>query len=62
MKAMEALPQKSRLEFHRIIEQKVQEVNYGTVTVNVILKDGEPLLPSLNIVKAKRWKFKTEDK
>jgi len=55
-------PQASkRLEFHKIVEKKVEEVGYGTVTVNVILKDGEPIMSTLNVVKARRWKFRAPE-
>ena len=57
---MELPKTRNKIEFHQIIEKKVEEVGYGTVTINVILKDGEPIISSLNIVKARRWKFKTE--
>jgi hypothetical protein len=40
-----------------IIELECLRLQFGGMTVNVFLKDGEPLLKTLNIVKQKRRKY-----
>lgn len=48
---------KDSLQFHTMIEKEVVDLNYGQITINVILKNGLPLIKTLNIVKSKRKKY-----
>lgn len=43
--------------FHAIIEKEAVAIGSGMITVNVILKGGVPVLPSINIVKSRRIKY-----
>ena len=40
------------------INEKVKSTRYGNMTITVILKDGEPIIKSLNIVIMKRKRYK----
>lgn len=51
-------PQK--LEFHAIVERKAQELEYGSANFTLTIKNGEPVISTLQIVKTKR--FKNTDK
>jgi hypothetical protein len=44
--------------FHRIIENEAKGIKYGTLTFTIIIKDGIPLLNTLNITRNKRLKYK----
>ena len=46
----------AKLELHAIIERKAQELEYGSANFTITLKDGEPIITSLQIVKTKRYK------
>ena len=46
----------TKLELHAIIERKAQELEYGSANFTITLKDGEPIISSLQIVKTKRYK------
>ena len=48
------------LAFHAVISQEVKETPYGQITFNIVLKNGEALLNTLNIVSNKRTKYLTE--
>lgn len=48
---------KEELQFHVIVAQQVKQLEYGQMTINVQLKDGKPILQTLNIVKSKRKKY-----
>lgn len=48
------------LDFHKIIEQEVENPPYSQISVNVYLKDGVPQIKTLNLVKQKRTKFVDE--
>jgi len=54
------LPKSTRSEilFHAMIEKEVVEMEYGTMTINIILKNKIPIMKSLNIVKSIRRKYK----
>lgn len=45
-------------KFHAIIEHEVNRIEYGQITVNVVLKNGEPVLTTLHITRQKRRKYK----
>ena len=42
----------------REIDKSIKEAKYGNVSVNVIIKNGDPVLESLNITVMKRRKYK----
>ena len=42
------------------LDSAVKTAQYGNVTVNVMVKDQEPILKSLNIVIMKRRKYKLD--
>jgi len=46
------------LPLHIIIENEVGQTQYGQITFNVILKDSEAHIETLNIVKNKRIRYK----
>lgn len=43
--------------FSAKVEAEVQKIGYGTLTFNVIIKQGIPIMKSLNIVKQKRIRY-----
>lgn len=45
------------LKFHAILETEVVQMGYGTLSVNVVLVNGEPKVETLNIVVNKSLKF-----
>ena len=45
------------IEFLKTMEKEVEDVQYGTITVNVVLANGIPNMQSLNITKLKRKKY-----
>ena len=47
------------LAFHAVISQEVKETPYGQATFNVMLKDGQAQLNTLNVVTNKRTKYLT---
>jgi hypothetical protein len=49
---------RNEIMFHALVEKEVVEMEYGTMSCTVIVKDGNPIIPSLNIVKSKRRKYK----
>jgi len=46
------------LPLHIILENEVAQTQYGQITFNVIIKDGEAHIETLNIVKNKRIRYK----
>lgn len=46
----------TKLELHAIIERKAQELEYGSANFTLTIKNGEPVITSLQIVKTKRYK------
>ena len=40
------------------LDDSVKEAKYGNIQINVIVKNGEPVLGSLNIIVMKRKKYK----
>lgn len=49
------------LAFHSLLEQEVEKTPFGTITVNVMLKNGVADLNTLNIVKNVRKKYSYVD-
>jgi hypothetical protein len=47
-------------EFFSIVEREVQNMEYGTMTVNVQVGSGLPITQTLNIVKSKRIRYKVD--
>ena len=45
------------LKFHAFVEKEAVALRFGTITFNVVIKDGIPLLHTLNLVKNKRRKY-----
>ena len=45
------------LKFSAIIESKVNRLQYGTISVNVMLSNGVPVLSTMNITKQKRRRY-----
>jgi len=48
------------LKFHALLETTVDDLEYGTLSVNVILVNGIPKVNTLNIVASKRIKYPEE--
>lgn len=42
------------------IEKEVQDLEYGSLSVNVIIVNGVPEMKTLNIVRSKRIKYQKE--
>jgi hypothetical protein len=40
------------------LEQTTNEMLFGTITINVVLKNSIPLMETMNLVKSKRRKYK----
>jgi hypothetical protein len=49
------------LEFHKLIEQEIKNLKYGTITVNVVVRKGEVVLNTSNLVSQRRIKFKFDN-
>ena len=47
----------NNLVFHTILEREVMRLQYGQVTVNIVIKDGVVVLKTLNIVTNKRIRY-----
>lgn len=47
----------SAVRFHQMLEKIVLDTQFGQLTVNVVLKDGVPLLKTFNVVKTRRKKY-----
>jgi hypothetical protein len=45
------------LEFHKLIELEIQNLKYGTITVNVVVRNGVANLSTSNLVSQRRIKF-----
>ena len=45
-------------EFHRIVENEVKNIEYGTLTFMVIVRNKKPIVSSLNVQRNKRLKYK----
>ena len=48
------------IKFFGVIDKEVEEIDYGTITVNVVLNDGLPVFETANLVKSKRIKYKVD--
>lgn len=49
------------LEFHKLIELEIQALKYGTITVNVVVRNGVANLSTSNLVSQRRTKFKIDN-
>lgn len=49
---------KNEVELHVLLAKLVQELQYGQLTVNIQVKNGKPILPTLNVVKSRRKRYK----
>jgi hypothetical protein len=47
--------------FFEVLERQVNEIQYGNLSVNVILVNGVPKMETLNVVKSRRTKYPTKD-
>jgi len=45
------------LKFHAIVENEAHQLGYGTITFNIFLKEGMPLIKTLNVVRQRRRKY-----
>lgn len=43
--------------FHGMIEKDAQDLKYGEITVYVVVKNGLPVLNTLNVTKRRRYKI-----
>jgi len=48
----------NNLAFHAIVEKEINQLEFGQIDVTVILKEGQVILPTINILKSKRIKYK----
>jgi len=46
--------------FFSMVEREVQRMEYGTMTVNVQVSNGLPVVQTVNIVKSKRIRYKID--
>jgi len=42
----------------KLLDDAVKEAKYGNISVNVLVKDGEPVLESVSLTIMKRRKYK----
>ena len=40
--------------FHAILQQEIQKMKWGQITINIMLKDGIALVETINVVRSKR--------
>ncbi len=45
------------LKFHAVVENEANQLQFGTITFNIFLKEGMPLIKTLNVVRQRRRKF-----
>lgn len=45
------------LAFHTLIEKEVKQMRYGTLTFNVVLKDGTAILKTMKVTRSRRIKY-----
>jgi len=45
------------LEFHTVLEKEVQELGYGTLTFNAVLKDGVVITKTIKVTRSVKKKF-----
>lgn len=45
------------LAFHAMIEKEVQQLKFGKITFNVVLKDGEVILKTMNLTRSRQIKY-----
>lgn len=57
MLSKKSLQQEELVKFHALLEKAIIDLEYGTMSVNVILSEGIPKIDSLNIVSQKRIKY-----
>lgn len=57
---MEEQIEKKITSFFAMIEKEVQAMEYGTITVNVLVTEGLPNDQTTNLVKSKRRRYKTK--
>jgi flagellar biosynthesis/type III secretory pathway chaperone len=48
----------NNLAFHAILEREICQLEFGQIDVTVIIKNGQIILPTINILKSKRIKYK----
>lgn len=48
------------LTFHALLEKEAIDLSYGQINVYVMIKDGKPVMSTLNISTQKRVKFNIE--
>jgi len=46
--------------FFAIVEREAQKMEYGTMTINVQVGEGLPIVQTINIVKSKRIRYKID--
>lgn len=49
-------------KFFGFIESNVQDMEYGTLTINVVIVNGLPVLKTTNMVLNKRKRYKINEK
>ncbi|MCZ2130567.1 MAG: hypothetical protein LC109_09910 [Bacteroidia bacterium] len=55
---MESNLTNNNLAFHAILERAVNQLEYGQLDITFVLQNGLVALPTINIIKSKRIKFK----
>jgi len=50
------------IPLHIIISNEVRQTPYGTITFNVMVKDGVAMVDTLNIVKNRRRRYQLDKK
>jgi len=48
----------NNLEFHAILEREIDKLEFGQMDVSVIIRNGIIVLPTVNILKSRRIKYK----
>lgn len=45
------------VKFNAIIENEATQIGFGTITFNIFLKEGIPIIKTLNVVRQRRRKY-----
>lgn len=51
---------KQKALFHAIVEREADSLSFGSVSFDVLIKDGQPVIETLKITRAKRVKYNND--
>lgn len=50
------------IEFFEMIEGEVEDLQFGTITINLVIVNGMPDINTLVVIKSKKRKYQPNDK